>query len=112
MVINLLADLLANTGIVSSVITSSKKRLELQESIEAKVDKLIKDDSSDEINNWLHMPREEALYAVSYLFKKALPNIFQGKFAFLDGVIRHFQITGDDIKDIVRNGGIRMNEIN
>jgi hypothetical protein len=99
--------MIGGAGGAFPVLLRSLKRVEAEKKISAFVlDELDKQPNEIDLNDWLHKPREEIVYAISELFKKALPSFLEGQFSFLDTVIKHHNISGADVAKIFSNGGM------
>jgi hypothetical protein len=59
------------------------------------------------LNDWLHKPREEIIYALSEILKNALPRLLEGQLGFLDTVIRHHNISANEVAKLLYDGGMK-----
>jgi hypothetical protein len=99
--------MIGGAGGAFPVLLRSFKRVEAEKKISSFVQKeLDKKPSEIDLQDWLHKPREEIVFAISEIFKNALPKLLEGQFRFLDKVIKYHNISGADVKRTLYNGGM------
>jgi hypothetical protein len=90
------------------VVLKSSETKKTEEQIRTFVEQKLNEPSNElNLQDWLHKPREEIVFAISEVLDKALARLLNGDLGFLDQVIKYHNISGDDVAKLLHDGGIR-----